>query len=97
MAEPTTFPYETRLNILHGPLELIDVKAMADTCEYKWFNQICGTADRPPSHPCSRARGHSDGRKRRHHSHRELSVCDHGPGECINEKRNAIHPDFRLR
>ncbi|WP_058188501.1 cupin domain-containing protein [Terracidiphilus gabretensis] len=39
MAEPTTFPYETRLNVLHGPLELIDVKAMADACEYKWFNQ----------------------------------------------------------
>jgi quercetin dioxygenase-like cupin family protein len=39
MAEPTTFAYETRLNILHGPLELIDIKAMADTCEYKWFNQ----------------------------------------------------------
>lgn len=39
MVEPTTFPYETRLNVLHGPLELIDVKAMADACEYKWFNQ----------------------------------------------------------
>jgi quercetin dioxygenase-like cupin family protein len=39
MAEPTTFPYETRLNILHGPLELIDVNAMAEHCEYKWFNQ----------------------------------------------------------
>ena len=39
MAESTTFPYETRLNILHGPLELIDVKAMAYACEYKWFNQ----------------------------------------------------------
>jgi mannose-6-phosphate isomerase-like protein (cupin superfamily) len=33
------YPYETRLNILHGPLELIDVKAMADRCQYKWFNQ----------------------------------------------------------
>jgi cupin superfamily acireductone dioxygenase involved in methionine salvage len=31
--------YETRLNILHQPLELIDVKALADACEYKWFNQ----------------------------------------------------------
>jgi quercetin dioxygenase-like cupin family protein len=38
MAEPT-FSYETRLNILHGPLELIDVKAIADACQYKWFNQ----------------------------------------------------------
>jgi dTDP-4-dehydrorhamnose 3,5-epimerase-like enzyme len=40
MAESTAaFPYETRLNILHGPLELIDVKAVADACEFKWFNQ----------------------------------------------------------
>lgn len=40
MAEsPAAFPYETRLNILHGPLELIDVKALADTCPYTWFNQ----------------------------------------------------------
>jgi oxalate decarboxylase/phosphoglucose isomerase-like protein (cupin superfamily) len=33
------YTYETRLNILHQPLELIDVKALADACEYKWFNQ----------------------------------------------------------
>ncbi len=26
-------------DILHQPLELIDVKALADACEYKWFNQ----------------------------------------------------------
>jgi mannose-6-phosphate isomerase-like protein (cupin superfamily) len=34
-----SYPYETRLNILHQPLELIDEKALADACEYKWFNQ----------------------------------------------------------
>ena len=40
MAESTAaFPYETRLNVLHAPLELIDVKALADACEFKWFNQ----------------------------------------------------------
>lgn len=33
------YPYETRLNILHRPLEVIDVQALADGCEYKWFNQ----------------------------------------------------------
>lgn len=33
------YAYETRLNILHGPLEVIDEKAIADPCEYKWFNQ----------------------------------------------------------
>jgi mannose-6-phosphate isomerase-like protein (cupin superfamily) len=34
-----TYPYETRLNILHQPLEVIDEKALADACEFKWFNQ----------------------------------------------------------
>ena len=32
-------PYDTRLNILHGPLEVMDVKAMADAVPHKWFNQ----------------------------------------------------------
>lgn len=39
MADAAAYPYETRLNILHGPLEVVDVKAMADACEFKWFNQ----------------------------------------------------------
>jgi mannose-6-phosphate isomerase-like protein (cupin superfamily) len=33
------FPYETRLNILHQPLEVIDEKALADACQFKWYNQ----------------------------------------------------------
>lgn len=45
MATPS-YPYETRLNILQGPLETIDVKALADACEYKWFNQtLCQVND----------------------------------------------------
>ena len=40
MAESVAdYPYETRLNVLHGPLEVIDEKAIADGCTYKWFNQ----------------------------------------------------------
>ena len=39
MTDPKTFPYETRLNIQYAPLEIIDEKAMADACTYKWFNQ----------------------------------------------------------
>jgi hypothetical protein len=40
MAESAaTFPYETRLNLLHGPLEVIDVHAIEDARNYKWFNQ----------------------------------------------------------
>jgi mannose-6-phosphate isomerase-like protein (cupin superfamily) len=38
MDEPKTYAYETRLNILHAPLELIDEKALADACSYKWYN-----------------------------------------------------------
>jgi mannose-6-phosphate isomerase-like protein (cupin superfamily) len=33
------YPYETRLDILHKPLEVIDVGAEADACTHKWFNQ----------------------------------------------------------
>ena len=39
MNDSRTYPYETRLNIQFQPLELIDVKALADACQYKWFNQ----------------------------------------------------------
>src|ERR1044071_5586326 len=42
MATKTTdeaFPYKTYLNILHGPLELIDVQKLADACTDKWYNQ----------------------------------------------------------
>jgi quercetin dioxygenase-like cupin family protein len=39
MSEATQYPYETRLDVLHKPLELIDVKALTDACEFKWFNQ----------------------------------------------------------
>jgi mannose-6-phosphate isomerase-like protein (cupin superfamily) len=39
MSTPEAFPYETRSNILHQPLELIDEKALADACTFKWYNQ----------------------------------------------------------
>jgi len=40
------YPYETRLNILHPPLEVIDEKALSDASEYKWFNQtLCKVND----------------------------------------------------
>jgi len=45
MAAPP-FPYETRLNILHQPLETIDEKALADACQYRWYNQtLCQVND----------------------------------------------------
>ena len=42
----STFPYETRLNVLHGPLEIIDEKALADASQYEWYNQtLCKVND----------------------------------------------------
>lgn len=42
----TTFPYETRLNVLHGPLEVIDIHAVPDADKFKWFNQtLCRVND----------------------------------------------------
>jgi mannose-6-phosphate isomerase-like protein (cupin superfamily) len=46
MAATPSFPYETRLNILHKSLEVIDEKALADACEFKWYNQtLCKVND----------------------------------------------------
>ena len=39
MAETTDYPYETRLNIYYKPLEVIDEKALADACAFRWYNQ----------------------------------------------------------
>jgi mannose-6-phosphate isomerase-like protein (cupin superfamily) len=39
MANVDSFPYETRLNILYRPLEVIDEQALADACTHKWYNQ----------------------------------------------------------
>lgn len=39
MGDAASYPYETRLNILFKPLQVIDEGALADACTYKWFNQ----------------------------------------------------------
>ena len=39
MASAESFPYETRLNLYYKPLEVIDERALADACEFKWYNQ----------------------------------------------------------
>ncbi|HWC17179.1 MAG TPA: cupin domain-containing protein [Terriglobales bacterium] len=33
------YPYDTRLNILHQPLQVIDEKALSDSAPHKWYNQ----------------------------------------------------------
>lgn len=39
MPSSPAFPYETRLSIMHGPLEIIDIHAVPDADKFKWFNQ----------------------------------------------------------
>jgi mannose-6-phosphate isomerase-like protein (cupin superfamily) len=39
MADPSSFPYATHTNVLHAPLEKIDVQALADACTDRWYNQ----------------------------------------------------------
>lgn len=36
---PADYPYDTRLNLLHGPLETIDLDAVAAGVKHPWFNQ----------------------------------------------------------
>ena len=46
MPRAPAYPYETRLNIPFGPLEVIDEKAIADRWRAKWFNQsLCEVND----------------------------------------------------
>jgi len=46
MSDPSTFPYATHLDILHGPLERIDVPALVDACRHPWYNQtLCQVND----------------------------------------------------
>jgi mannose-6-phosphate isomerase-like protein (cupin superfamily) len=37
--EPPAYPYKTFLNVLHGPLEKIDMQGLVDSCTDKWWNQ----------------------------------------------------------
>jgi mannose-6-phosphate isomerase-like protein (cupin superfamily) len=46
MSDAKSFPYETRLDILHQPLEVIDTNALADACTFAWYNQtLCRVND----------------------------------------------------
>jgi dTDP-4-dehydrorhamnose 3,5-epimerase-like enzyme len=33
------YPYVNHMNVLHQPLELIDVPSLVDACRDKWYNQ----------------------------------------------------------
>ena len=46
MSSKAEYPYVTRLNVLHQPLQVIDEKELADSCTYKWYNQtLCRVND----------------------------------------------------
>ena len=34
-----SYPYVTHLDVKYGPLERIDVSALAAACTYRWYNQ----------------------------------------------------------
>ncbi len=41
-----SYPYVTRLDILHPPLELVDVHALVERCTDRWYNQtLCKVND----------------------------------------------------
>jgi mannose-6-phosphate isomerase-like protein (cupin superfamily) len=40
------YPYVNRMNILHDPLQLIDVQNLVNECKDKWYNQtLCQVND----------------------------------------------------
>ena len=40
------YPYVTRLDVLHGPLEVVDVQGIIDCCTDRWWNQtLCKVND----------------------------------------------------
>ena len=42
---PAGFSYNTRLNILHQPLEVVDVAGLVEACKDKWYNQTLCKVD----------------------------------------------------
>ncbi len=46
MGAQKSYPYATHLNVYYGPLELIDVPALAAACTDRWYNQtLCRVND----------------------------------------------------
>jgi|SRR5687767_6129626 len=42
----TEFPYATHLNVLHEPLEVVDVQRLVDAVTDRWYNQtLCQVND----------------------------------------------------
>jgi mannose-6-phosphate isomerase-like protein (cupin superfamily) len=46
VSDPSAYPYATHLDVLHGPLERVDVQALVDACRDAWYNQtLCRVND----------------------------------------------------
>ncbi len=46
MTDPASHPYDTRLDVRFGPLERMDVQALADAVTHPWHNQtLCRVND----------------------------------------------------
>lgn len=46
MSEPKRYPYETRLDIHYQHGQVIDEKALSETCLHKWYSQtLCKVND----------------------------------------------------
>jgi mannose-6-phosphate isomerase-like protein (cupin superfamily) len=46
VAQQPAYPYETRLNILHKPLEVVDIQPLIDASTFQWYNQtLCQVND----------------------------------------------------
>jgi mannose-6-phosphate isomerase-like protein (cupin superfamily) len=46
MPDQPPYPYVTRLDIRFGPLERIDLQALADACTDRWYNEtLCRVND----------------------------------------------------
>jgi mannose-6-phosphate isomerase-like protein (cupin superfamily) len=45
-AAPDAYPYATHLNVLHAPLEVVDLQPLVDACTDRWYNQtLCRVND----------------------------------------------------
>jgi ethanolamine utilization protein EutQ (cupin superfamily) len=45
-APQPAFPYATFLNVLHAPLEIVDVQPLVNACTHGWYNQtLCKVND----------------------------------------------------
>src|SRR3989441_11152468 len=46
MTDHAPYPYDTRLDIRYGPLQLVDIQALVDASTHPWYNQtLCRVND----------------------------------------------------